>query len=101
MLLRRSRRLHRARPRRLRRARRRRRERQAERRRAELTHALRNFDVAYLVLERAVPVGCTVDATGFHADAAGGVSDGDEGTTVVLRDGDFLPDGVARVAAAR
>jgi len=49
------------------------------------------------------PVGCTVDATGFHADAAGGVGDGDgdEGSPVVLRDGDFLRDGVAPVAAAR
>ena len=47
------------------------------------------------------PVGCTVDATGLHADAAGGVGDGDEGSPVFLRDGDFLRDGAAPVAAAR
>ena len=51
----------------------------------DLTHALRNFDVAYLVLERAIegvtpaaligekpPEGCTVTAIGYHADTAGG-----------------------------
>lgn len=50
----------------------------------DLTHALRNFDVAYLALERAVegvtpaalidekpPVACTVNAIGYHAETAG------------------------------
>lgn len=50
----------------------------------DLTHALRKYDVAYLVLERAVdfaepaefidekpPVGCNVQAIGFRADAPG------------------------------
>ncbi|HSO30992.1 MAG TPA: trypsin-like serine protease [Labilithrix sp.] len=151
----------------------------------DLTHALRNFDVAYLVLEHAIddvkpaelvgtkpPAGCTVNAIGYHADSASSppvrrstpacilfnvklgadpifevhpadhsalcVGDGDEGSAVVLRQGDkqvlvgifagsvtagltdcrrgtqfldgyesmfgygdFLRDGVARVAAAR
>lgn len=101
----------------------------------DLTHALRNFDVAYLVLERAVtsvapaaligdkpPVGCSVQAIGYHGDAASPqpvrkstpacilfnvklgsdpifevhpaersalcIGDGDEGSPVVLREGD-------------
>jgi hypothetical protein len=100
----------------------------------DLTHALRKFDVAYLVLERAVdsvkpaeligekpPVGCHVQAIGYHGDAKNPdpvrkstpacvlfnvklgsdpifevhpadrsalcVGDGDEGSPVVLREG--------------